>query len=356
MKILGIFRGFPGLGRVVAGVSLLEDLRDRHGHEVKFISYLQGKKYLEDKGYHTLPEVGNADYCSIGILPTNKFAVHIFDSIKSFSPDLIVIDGEPLMLHSIKISFPDIKTVALLNPSDVDNPRNDMEAMAYFNELYAKADIAIVHGLRKICFPSSYNYSIERFFSVNTIVRNELITLKNKPRKDIYCVLGGGTINVSTQFEETTLRIAQKVINSADALEEYVIHIVCASRNIFDAIAHWNVPSNVILHDGLISASDYYKNASLIITRAGRNTTSELAFLCIPAITCVAGDMYRIDEQVQNISSLTSPSIKPLNIECTIDEFINTAKELLNDKPKPGMFAPGNEDAISHILRLLNKS
>ena len=27
-KILGIFRGFPGLGRVVSGVSLLETLRD----------------------------------------------------------------------------------------------------------------------------------------------------------------------------------------------------------------------------------------------------------------------------------------------------------------------------------------
>ena len=27
MKILGIFRGFPGLGRVVAGVSLLETIK-----------------------------------------------------------------------------------------------------------------------------------------------------------------------------------------------------------------------------------------------------------------------------------------------------------------------------------------
>ena len=42
MKILGIFRGFPGLGRVVSGVALLETLRDKYDCEIKCISYLQG--------------------------------------------------------------------------------------------------------------------------------------------------------------------------------------------------------------------------------------------------------------------------------------------------------------------------
>lgn len=50
-RVLGIFRGFPGLGRVVAGVSLLETLRDKYDCTVKFISYLQGNKYLESRGY-----------------------------------------------------------------------------------------------------------------------------------------------------------------------------------------------------------------------------------------------------------------------------------------------------------------
>lgn len=35
MRILGIFRGFPGLGRVVAGVSLLEELRDQYGANIR---------------------------------------------------------------------------------------------------------------------------------------------------------------------------------------------------------------------------------------------------------------------------------------------------------------------------------
>lgn len=34
-KILGILRGFPGLGRVVSGVSILETLRDSYDYDVK---------------------------------------------------------------------------------------------------------------------------------------------------------------------------------------------------------------------------------------------------------------------------------------------------------------------------------
>ena len=56
-KILGIFRGFPGLGRVVSGVSLLETLRDEYGYCIDIISYLQGNRYLELKGYENLHEV-----------------------------------------------------------------------------------------------------------------------------------------------------------------------------------------------------------------------------------------------------------------------------------------------------------
>ena len=36
-------------------------------------------------------------------------------------PDVILIDGEPLILQSIKISHPSIKIITLLNPADVNN-------------------------------------------------------------------------------------------------------------------------------------------------------------------------------------------------------------------------------------------
>ena len=57
MRILGIFRGFPGLGRVVSGVGILETLRDKYNCEVEIISYLQGKDYLALTGDYKIPEV-----------------------------------------------------------------------------------------------------------------------------------------------------------------------------------------------------------------------------------------------------------------------------------------------------------
>lgn len=131
MKVLGIFRGFPGLGRVIGGVSILETLRDFYGFKVKAISYLQGNEYLKAHGFTILSDATNFDYCSIGLLPTNRLAREINMLIKEFVPDIIIIDGEPLMMQSIRISYPDTKIVALLNPSDVENEANDVEAMDF---------------------------------------------------------------------------------------------------------------------------------------------------------------------------------------------------------------------------------
>ncbi|WP_195356207.1 glycosyltransferase [Bacteroides cellulosilyticus] len=351
MKVLGIFRGFPGLGRVVAGVSLLEELRDRFGYSIKFISYLQGEKYLQMRGCIGLPVVTSADYCSIGLLPTNRFAVYIFETIKSFNPDLIVIDGEPLILHSIKISFPDIKIVTLLNPSDVDNPSNDKEAMEYFNELYAMADMAIVHGLRRICTPLGY----QNFHSINTIVRHDILNLQTNPRNEIYCILGGGTINVGSQFEATTLDLAQLTLDIAPHFPLFSFHIVSASSNIYDAVIKQNRPPNVVIHNGLLYAEECYSRAALVITRAGRNTTSELMVLGIPAVIFVAGDKYRIVEQTQNISELHCSSLIPITPNSSSTNVIRIIENLISLPKEKGNFMPGNESAITCCVNLLTK-
>ena len=101
MRILGIFRGFPGLGRVVAGVSLLEELRDQYGANIRMISYLQGNEYLKSKGYADLHEATPMDYCSIGLVPTNKMGAYIHTTIKEYTPDLITKKRWTTLIHYI---------------------------------------------------------------------------------------------------------------------------------------------------------------------------------------------------------------------------------------------------------------
>lgn len=347
-KILGIFRGFPGLGRVVSGVSLLETLKEQYGYEIKIVSYLQGNRYLESKGYTDLQETVPMDYCSIGLLPTNKMGAYIHRTIKEFKPDIVVVDGEPLMVQSIKISHDHVNVVALLNPADVDNPSNDKEAMDYFNNLYSLADLALIHGLRTITPPSQYG----KYISVGTIIRKEIFGIINKPKKDIYCLLGGGTVNVGHQFFESTIRIGELCISVANSLPEYTMHIVCSSQNIYDAVNENTIPQNVSIYNQVLDSSKYYSDACLIITRSGRNTLSELAYLGIPAISFVSGCLYRKEEQRQNMDCLSNSNIVPASLDITPDDLKKLCMNMIGRIQANNKFECGNKMAIERLLSL----
>ena len=351
MKILGIFRGFPGLGRVVSGVALLETLRDEHNCEVKAVSYLQGNKYLRQRGFWGLQEASAMDFCSIGLLPTNKMGVHIHSTIKNFQPDLIIVDGEPLIIQSIKISHPKIRIVTLLNPSDLDNPTNDPEAMDYFNTLYSMSDLAIVHGLRSVSGTSRYSNLI----SIPTIIRKDIISLNKKQGNNIYCVLGGGTVNSHSQFIDASVKIAELCLEAAINIEGKEIHIICSCDPIASILRKKSIPSRVIIHDNLLSPKEIYSDASLIITRSGRNTLSEVAYLGIPTITFVTGDCYRIEEQRQNIQSLNCQNVIEADLTLNSTELLEKIQSLLSmDYSLANKFSYGNDTAISAIRELIS--
>lgn len=348
-RVLGILRGFPGLGRVVSGVSILETLRDNYNFDIEIISYLQGNRYLESLGYSGFQEAIPMDYCSIGLLPTNKMGVYIHNKIKIFKPDLVIIDGEPLILQSLRISCPNLKIVTILNPSDVDNPQNDKEAMDYFNHMYSLSDLAVVHGLR--ISTSSYKY--DNIINIGTILRNDIFHINNNPRNKIYCVLGGGTVNVGHQFTESTIRIAELCQKTASSLSNYEIHIICSSPNIYNAINENFSNTNVILHQKVLDAVEYYSNASLIITRSGRNTLSELAYLGIPTISFVSGCAYRLTEQEQNLKSLKVDNIKIASIDIAPQDMVELCLSTIESGLKSNHFDCGNQKAIDTILSFL---
>lgn len=347
-KILGIFRGFPGLGRVVSGVSLLETLRDEYGCCIEIISYLQGNRYLELKGYENLHEVVPMDYCSIGLLPTNVTGAYIHEKIRCFQPDIVIIDGEPLIIQALKISYPKLKIVALLNPADIENEQNDQDAMRYFNAMYSLSDLAIVHGLRSVSNTGNY----KKLVSVNTILRKEILDVNINSTNNIYCLLGGGTVNVGYSFSESTIQIAKLCMDVSEYLKEYNMHIVCSSKNIYDALNEFKHGKNTILHDKILDIHEYYSKAGLIITRSGRNTLSELAYLDIPALSFLSGCQYRKAEQKQNLDALGVHNIKPISLSIQPKELAEQIKETASTKCQRVFFAPGNQQAIQEIQNL----
>jgi hypothetical protein len=348
-KLLGIFRGFPGLGRVVAGVSILEELRDLYNCEIKIISYLQGAKYLDSRGYTTDYSITTNDICSIGLLPTNAFGQYLHSTIKVFNPDAVIIDGEPLILHSVRISYPNVKIITLLNPSDVENESNDIEAMDYFNEHYRMADLAIVHGLQLINKQCGY----KNLISIDTIIRQEITTITPSFSKDIYCLLGGGTVNTNEQFKKSSIDIIANCLTLANYLPDYTFHVVCSCDDIYKSISQSDMPSNVRFYDEILPPKDYYSKVAMVITRSGRNTLSELKYLGIPTIAFVSGDSYRINEQRNNIDSLKSDNIIAMSVDDSAEKLQSVAMSLINLRIVPNHCC-GNDYAIKNIVNFLS--
>jgi hypothetical protein len=356
--MVGIFRGFPGLGRVVSGVELLRNFQREYGAEIIIYTYLQGDVLLQQYNIRNQLSISSLDISSIGIIPVSNYGEAILDSIGKIKPDLVLIDGEPLMLQALKLAYPDTHVIALLNPSDVDNQMNQISSQVFFNHYFSLSDLAIVHGLRIINNPGIYN----NFHSINTIIRTEILNIKHIIKsKQIFCVLGGGTVNVQNDFLESTLKIANLCFGLALELSDYKVIIQCSSRNVYEIINE-NAKSNQLANLQLISTikppADYYSNSSLVITRAGRNSLSELLFLNIPAISFVSGCSFRKEEQSCNVKHTQNSMIKSLPTDIPLSQFVLSCKELLSmseiEERKP-CFLPGNKFAIEIILNYLIK-
>lgn len=359
MKIHGIFRGFPGLGRVVSGVELLESMRINFDAEIRAFSYLQGEAYLIQRGYIKQYEVKHSDYSTMGIIPVSNYGEWILRNIERDSPDLIIIDGEPLMIQAIKLCFPSIYVLSLLNPFDVNNPFNERSSQQYFNHLYSLSDEVIVHGLVKAANPGNY----KEFSSINTILRKEVLQIVRKSIKNkISFILGGGTVNTDNTFIEGTVSIVKKATLVADSFKGFEIHIYCSSELIFrkvnESIEYRN---NIIIHLEISDPATYFFDSKLIISRGGRNTVSELLYLGIPSIVIATGCGFRINEQKSNIEEVDKISNNMFYMttsEIDDSEFIKTCDFLINriEGDVISKWNSGNIEAFKILERLFKNN
>jgi UDP-N-acetylglucosamine:LPS N-acetylglucosamine transferase len=213
-----------------------------------------------------------------------------------------------------------------------------------------------VHGLRKVSNPGVY----KNFHSINTIIRAEILNINPVIKsKQIFCILGGGTVNVQNDFLESTLKIAILCFGLAKELAEYKITIQCSSINVYEIINE-NIktkkPANLQLISTIKPPVDYYSNSSLIITRAGRNSLSELLFLNMPAISFISGCSFRKEEQACNAQYTQNSQIKSLSTDIQLSQFVQSCKELLNKneiEETQSCFLPGNKVANELIINYL---
>ena len=345
MKIVGIFRGFPGLGRVVAGMEILKEFQASRNALVKVFTYLQGFEYARGSAFEISTIESPNDLCQVGIMPVSKSGEGIVAEIEKFEPDFILIDGEPLLVSLIKLRFPHLTVVVLLNPFDVTNKNLPVSTQLFFEDCYAKADICIVHGLWEIDKPLRFN---NKFFSVNTFVRKEIRNIRNDPSSDrIVCLLGGGTVRTADAFLQNTFKIADHSILLARDHPNLLFDIFCGCREIYEQVsANIDPLPNIRLHREIMPSLKIFESARMVISRAGRNTISEILTIGIPALLFATNCQIRGHEQQANIvaAQKLSSSIMGMAIESSSKMAGEIFSQLMTSQNNKSPWLSGNNE------------
>lgn len=360
-RIYGIFRGFPGLGRVSSGIALLKEFQKK-GYEIAAISYFQGTEALYRQGIPMLFEysIDTSDITSIGINPITGFATHIIEKILEDKPDVVIIDGEPLLQSTLGDVYPKEKIISLLNPSDLHNETLAESTIRFYHKNYLSASNAIVHGVgvrNTVVKENECNINY-----IPTILRQEIIDFikDDCPSNRIVGILGGGSVNSSNMFLSSTIEMGKKIASIARKMQQYSFEIYCNDKNIKNEIEKSSVlPANFCITASYTAPSQMYKGAKLVIARAGRNVVSELLYLNIPGLLIATNGDYRSKEQEKNIDSMIQESNNLFDKFYLLDEdeiLIEKIMNMIDIMPKEGDFNAGNSKAIEIIEKVIDNT
>ncbi len=355
MKAVGIFRGFPGLGRVVSGIEILKQLNQEFKLDAVIFTYLQGFEFSHLYNFQCKNIDNIKDISSIGIIPVSASGENIINYIEDYKPDFVLIDGEPLLVSTIKLRFPNLLVIVLLNPFDVENPNNQLSSQLFFNDCYSKADISIVHGLWDVQKPKMYQ---KKYYSINTILRKEIQELElNVNSNRIACVLGGGTVNSNEYFFENTISIAKQVVELSKTQSQLYFDIFCGCEDVFSRVQPLiNGNNNIQIHRHLHKSTDIYKSTKAVISRAGRNSISELLYLNLPSLLISTNCDIRGAEQEANINFAKkySPNIIGVNLKSDHLTFIGQFNSLITRDIESIKWSSGNNELIEIIKKELS--
>jgi len=358
MKVYAILRGFPGLGRVVGGLALLQNFKSM-GANVYVATYGQGCQIVQDSGMYVFSSkaIMYQDISSIGIIPVSRFGERIIQDIEQKQPDVIICDGEPLMVEALALQGWQNKLVALLNPFDIDNPYNIPSSQKYFSNLYHQAGLLIVHGL----FSDEFRlYKNKREVYLHTIIRTGVNFFEENAIYDnIVGILGGGTTHCSDSFRMSSCQIAHRIGQIACQFSNQNVKILCNDLDIASTLKKDKELNNVTIVSNYVEPRIFYSQAKLVIARAGRNTISELLYLGIPSIVISAsrGD-FRNAEQEANIRAaeeLSDGWIVGASVDTAVEELVRLFSAQLQRLRRKSKWKPGNQLAIKSILSFVGE-
>lgn len=355
MKIYGIMKGIPGLGRVAAGVGLLKQLKNR-GHQVKVYSYKQGLDLVNKCELTPIVDCLPIDrhITVIGLNPISRESGNLISKIVHDNPDLVILDGEPLLTSTLAMVFPREKILSLLNPTDIVNDELPVSTIRFYRYHYLRAGHAIVHSFKKENYTKIGQEYECNILSVPTILRPEILDLQREGARNpehIVGVLGGGSNMASDGFFSSTVSIAKNIIQLARFLSNEQFVIYCNDYQVYKTVND-NLPDNATLIHNYTEPRLIYNNAKIVLCRAGRNTVSELLFLNIPSLLYATQGDFRSSEQERNINEVCKLSkgiIRKCSPDDNVEKVYTEMQHALATTNTKHNFLPGNQEVIRYI-------
>ncbi len=341
----------------MSGVSILSSFKEL-GYEVKAYSYLQGVKALSRHNIDLImcEQPDTYHITSIGLNPVCRTSEKLIKLICQESPDLVIVDGEPLFTSTLVSVYPRNKVVSLLNPADLYNPANPVSSMNFFCKHYLSAGSAVVHGIDKDSIIIPKDTCGCNVIKTNTILRKDVLETVTKEKTNVVCILGGGSSNSSENFWNSTIEMAKRILETARCLINETFIIYCNDDTVAKAIKSISLPKNVRILSEYALPQEMYDTAKIILCRAGRNTISEILYLNIPAILMSSNGDFRSSEQNENIKKACSIRQGRLLEACndeTGDMLAEKIMSAINTENSTIHYNPGNVETMDYLLKLL---
>ena len=161
-----------------------------------------------------------------------------------YSPDLVIVDDEPLFISTLAMVYPRSKIISLLNPADLHNPALPLSTIKFYHFHYLAAGAAIVHGVDKDSIVLPKDAQKCKILKTNTILRHDIIDTKISEGEDIVSILGGGSSNSSDSFWDSTIAMGRRLLEAAVFLEKEKFVIYCNDTKVARTLTEYRKSDN----------------------------------------------------------------------------------------------------------------
>lgn len=339
-----------------------------YDYQSLFLTYYTGYRFLKSLEYPVVDlldgnlQIGQSAFCTPFGLETKKCVA----AIEQFQPDLIINDGEPYLIEVTR-DILKLPALVLAHPADLYSSANSKLAIDLFRYFYSKADLVMAHGLGRIPPDQTrIGGKAGTVIETNTIIRDRLYqqTLVSQPEivttsPFVVGVLGGGSQNVSSQFQAGTATFGAWMIQACNELGIHQATLYCADRAIYQTLKTIPSPQTALklVADPIDNSTDIIQ-ADLVIGRAGRNLLSELIALGKRGIVVpVNAEKFRAGNQLQTAEMAVNlnPNLHLALVQEGYDAFRDTLRRAIAANYQTIHWQPGNATALAAIQEFLSR-